>query len=121
LAILLNSNSPSFKLQKHSKLLDAKAYKFVFSKANKVGDAFFTILYRENKAQHHPRLGVIVAKKNSKKAVDRNRIKRLIRESFRLYPNLPKYDIVVLSKRPTGTQTNQQLYTSLSKLWQKIT
>jgi ribonuclease P protein component len=121
LAILLNSHSSSFKLQKHSKLRDAKAYKFVFSKANKVGDTFFTVLYRENKALHHPRLGVIVAKKNSKKAVERNRIKRLIRESFRLYPDLPKYDIVILSKRATGAQTNKQLYTSLAKLWQKIT
>ncbi len=115
------SSSPTFKLSKEAKLLDAKAYKFVFSKANKAGDAFFTVLYRKNHLSH-ARLGVIVAKKNTKKAVDRNRIKRIIRESFRLKTELrtKAFDIIVLSKRMTTQQTNVRLFNSLDKIWQKI-
>jgi ribonuclease P protein component len=42
------------------------------------------------------RLGVVVAKKNVRSAVNRNLIKRIVRESFRLTRSkLPKRDIVV--------------------------
>ena len=42
----------------------------------------------------HPRLGLTVAKKHLKRAHDRNRIKRLVRESFRLSQhNLPSCDL----------------------------
>jgi ribonuclease P protein component len=41
------------------------------------------------------RLGVVVAKKLLKKAVDRNRVKRIIREQFRCRRiNLPPYDLI---------------------------
>lgn len=42
-----------------------------------------------------PRLGLIVAKKVLRRAVDRNRAKRAIRESFRLRKGLPPLDVVV--------------------------
>ena len=43
-----------------------------------------------------PRLGMIVAKRLLARAVDRNRVKRCIRESFRLaLPELPACDFVV--------------------------
>ena len=43
-----------------------------------------------------PRLGVVVAKKLLKKAVDRNRVKRIIREQFRrLRVTLPACDLIV--------------------------
>jgi ribonuclease P protein component len=42
------------------------------------------------------RLGVVVGKKLLKRAVDRNRVKRIIREQFRrLRPQLPPVDLVV--------------------------
>jgi len=44
----------------------------------------------------HARLGMVVAKRQFKRAVDRNQLRRIIRETFRLYsPNLPKLDVVV--------------------------
>jgi ribonuclease P protein component len=44
----------------------------------------------------YPRLGMIVAKRLLKRAVDRNRVKRCVRESFRvLLPELPACDFVV--------------------------
>lgn len=45
------------------------------------------------------RLGIIVAKRNVKRAVDRNRIRRLIRESFRQEKEgLRGLDIIVLAR-----------------------
>ena len=42
-----------------------------------------------------PRLGLIIGKKQAKRAVTRNTIKRIIRESFRVQQNrLPNRDIV---------------------------
>lgn len=45
--------------------------------------------------RHTPRLGLIVGKRCLPRAVDRNRAKRVIRESFRYAPELPALDIVV--------------------------
>ena len=46
------------------------------------------------------RLGLIVAKKVLRHAVDRNRAKRVIRESFRRRRGLPALDIVVRLTEP---------------------
>lgn len=55
----------------------------------------FDMLHRPN-ALATARLGVVVAKKNVRSAVNRNLIKRIVRESFRLTRSkLPKRDIVV--------------------------
>ena len=49
------------------------------------------------------RLGVVVGKKLLKKAVDRNRIKRIVREQFRRErPSLPACDLIIrLAVKPT--------------------
>ena len=49
----------------------------------------------KNKMQH-ARLGLVVTKKGNAKAVRRNRIKRIVRETFRHHQaNLGRYDIVL--------------------------
>ena len=49
----------------------------------------------KNKLQH-ARLGLVVTKKGNAKAVRRNRIKRIVRETFRHHQaNLGRYDIVL--------------------------
>ena len=67
------------------------------------------------------RLGVVVPKKNIRKAVARNQIKRVIRESFRLHKNhLENWDIVVLALKPADKATNQILFERLVKAWAKL-
>ena len=53
------------------------------------------VMVRPNQVGH-PRLGMIVAKRLLARAVDRNRVKRCVRESFRqVLPELPACDFVV--------------------------
>lgn len=55
-----------------------------------------------SEGQTEARLGVVVGKKLLKRAVDRNRVKRIVREQFRCRrAGLPAYDLVVrLAAKP---------------------
>jgi len=77
----------------------------------------FTVLCRANE-DDEARLGLAIAKKHCRLATDRNRIKRVIRESFRRHKAaLAGLDIVVLN-RPAAAQTdNEQLFKCLEKHW----
>lgn len=59
----------------------------------------------------HSRIGFIVAKKKVRLAVDRNRIKRCMRENFRcLQADLPAMDIVFLARNDLASLSNPQLH-----------
>ncbi len=61
------------------------------------------------------RIGLAIPKKNAKRAVDRNRIKRLIREIFRNTPINQPTDIVVKLQTPIGKKTRKKLRESERK------
>ena len=67
------------------------------------------------------RLGLAIAKKRVKRAIDRNRIKRIIRESFRQHQSyLVGKDIIVLARDNTTRVDNPTLFNSLQNHWQQI-
>ncbi len=104
---------------RQSRLLDARAYSRVFDKARRSRDDWFTVLCRQNDLEI-ARLGLAISKKNCRKAAARNRIKRLVRESFRLHQQeLAGLDIVVMNKRSTADATNAALFDSLSGHWKR--
>lgn len=94
-------------------------FKYVFEQPLRASSPEITILARPNSLEH-PRLGLTVAKKHLKRAHDRNRIKRLCRESFRLLQQeLPCCDFVIVAKAGIGKLDNPTLTETLSKLWQR--
>lgn len=75
------------------------------------------MLYREN-GQAEARLGLAIAKKCARRAVDRNRLKRIARESFRTHRHtLPGVDIVVLCSNGATGMPNQKLDMLLEQAW----
>lgn len=94
-------------------------FTFVFQQPQRAGTPQITILGRLN-SLGYPRIGLTVAKKNVKRAHERNRIKRLIRESFRLRQHdLPAMDFVVVAKKGVGDLDNHGLTEALEKLWHR--
>ncbi len=68
-----------------------------------------------------PRLGMAVSRRVSKRAVERNRIKRQIRESYRhIRPQLPALDILVVARTSAATHDNATLRADLIRLWDKL-
>ncbi len=93
----------------------------VFAQPRRQSDRYFTILYRSSEPDEPPRLGFAVSKRIEKRAVGRNRIKRLIRETFRLHQdNLGSFDVVVLPKPAAAKADNAQLIQSLHDAWARI-
>lgn len=69
----------------------------------------------------HPRLGLVVAKKHIRKAVQRNRIKRVIRDNFRRHRHsIMNIDIVVLARKEALDVAPSLLQKSLEKHWLRL-
>lgn len=67
------------------------------------------------------RLGLAVSRKVSKRAVARNRIKRIVRESFRLHrAGLPALDVLVIARPIAAGAENAALHADLDIAWQKL-
>jgi len=102
------------------RLLTPTHFEYVFSNAIPSVSPQFTLLARANQT-NNPRLGITISKKRVRRAHDRNRLKRIVRESFRLEQQLlPNIDIVVVGKSGVDKLSNQELFALLSKLWKKL-
>ncbi len=95
-------------------------YKKVFTNPTKSSDTYFTLLAVRNDFDY-PRLGLVVAKKNIRKAVHRNRIKRVVRDNFRRHRHtITNIDIVVLARKEALDAAPFLLQKSLEKHWLRL-
>lgn len=103
------------------RLLTAGDYRRVFETAAfKVHGKGLMALASPN-ALGHPRLGLIFSKKNVRRAVDRNRLKRIVRDSIRLrQQRLPAVDIVVLARRGVHELDNATVHRQLHGMWRRL-
>lgn len=99
------------------RLQNASEFEAVFSRNQfKVSNRYFLILALPS--EHCSRLGIVVAKKNIPLAVQRNRVKRLIRETFRLSTEIPEgLDMVVLVRKGADKLANADIRQNLQRLW----
>jgi ribonuclease P protein component len=79
-----------------------------------------TLLAARNQCGH-PRLGMALSRKVVHNAVTRNRIKRLMRESFRHWQSgLDELDVVLLGRPGIAEQSGKTLNAALEKLWEQL-
>ena len=107
------------KFPKKNRLIKASEFSNVFQNPVKSSDACMVVLAKINPLAE-PRLGLAIARKKVRRAVDRNRIKRIIRESFRHQKALKSLDIVVIANHGLAKKSNHQIMLSLQKHWQII-
>lgn len=112
---------PASGFSKNSRLLKAAEYKAVFDGAQfNFSCRCFLILAVSNKFSKS-RLGLVLAKKNIPGAVQRNRIKRHLRESFRRGPGLASpLDLVVLVRKDADKLNNSQLSQQIASLFEDL-
>ena len=110
----------NYSFPKTSRLLRPADYSGVFNDVQiRVPHRNFLILASPNQLGR-PRLGLIFSKRNLRHAVQRNRVKRVVRETFRHRTDLGSLDIVVLGRQNLASQDNQALHRALNDLWRKL-
>lgn len=105
--------------KKSLRLLNSISFNHVFDRHYQTNSIEISILGRFNLLKH-PRLGLSVSRKNIKQAHNRNLIKRLIRETFRLLQyQLLSMDFVVIAKKSILFLSNKKILDILHDLWFK--
>jgi ribonuclease P protein component len=103
------------------RLTEPADYQRVFKQCQcKAVNRWLTVLATSNTLDH-PRLGLAISRKVARHAVSRNRIKRVVRESFRhRQTELGALDIVVLGRNDAAGQSSKALGMAMEKLWKQL-
>ncbi|RMG31759.1 MAG: ribonuclease P protein component [Gammaproteobacteria bacterium] len=95
-------------------------FRRVFARGQRSSDRELTVLALPN-GRPYPRLGMAVSRKVSKKAVVRNRLRRRIREVFRLHRGeLPGLDLVVVARPGAAELDYHTLEQRLRGHWRRL-
>ena len=117
----MSSRASTRGFPKASRLLNASDYGRVFDDVDAKASHKHLLLLAKLSDQPGHRLGLVIAKKNVRLAVQRNRIKRVAREFFRTLPESePTMDVVLLTRRGIDQLDNAELSSILQQQWQKL-
>jgi len=109
-----------FEFPPDHRLRSPEDFRRVLKTGRRRGDTLLTMIALPGTADG-ARLGLAISRKVSKSAVVRNRIKRVIRESFRLRrDSLPVMDIVVMARPAAAQADNGQIAASLERHFDRI-
>ena len=105
------------------RLTEKRAFREIFEKPSVASDPFFKIMARPN-GESGSRLGLAVSRKVDRRAVQRNRLKRLVRESFRQQlasnPDMPAANYLVLPRPQAVTISHAEVFERLARLWKNV-
>jgi len=110
-------------LPRQHRLTDKRAFREIFEQPTVASDPCFKIMARFN-GESCSRLGLALSRKVDRRAVQRNRLKRLIRESFRQYiasvPLGTNADFIVLPRSQAVSISHEEVFARLARLWQQV-
>lgn len=116
----MSDETPSFRFQKHEHLRLPREFQRVYDRRRSASDEWLVVYACENELPHL-RVGFSVSKKKVGDAVERNRMRRLYREAFRLSRHeMPTGLDLVLIPRRAEEPTLQGLRASLVKLVRQV-
>jgi ribonuclease P protein component len=107
-------------LPRRARLANRRDFDRVFAARQAASNRFFRVHWAatEASARHGPRIGLAIAKRIARRAVDRNRLRRLARESFRARRDrLQALDFIVLARPDAVNAENRTLRQALDQLW----
>lgn len=103
-----------------ARMLAARDFDALRKNSRRIAGRHFHAEYRSN-ALPLARLGLAVSRRVSKRAVQRNRLKRLVRESFRRHlSELPAVDVLVIARSSAVAVDGAELLADLAALWRRI-
>jgi ribonuclease P protein component len=111
----------TFEFPRSVRLLSPGDFSQVFDSTEfKASNRYLLILATPSKSGVS-RLGFVIAKKHVKHAVQRNRVKRIIRESFRLNQHqIDNNDFVILARPGISDLENSEIREMIDSLWFKL-
>jgi len=114
------AHATGFRLPAIRRMRRPAEFKRAYASGRRFGNEFFTANAQVNDLSW-PRLGMSIAARILRRAVDRNRVRRVIRESFRMHQQqLPPLDIVIGARSAAVSADRARLRASLEALWRKI-
>ena len=117
---LPTKNPTRYRLSRQVRLLTAKQFRNVFRGSLVSQDAYFRVKAAPND-ENYPRLGLAVARRVNKRAVVRNRIKRVVRERFRINKETLKgLDLVVVARQAGADAEKKELAAAIDRHWQQL-
>ena len=111
---------PGAAFGKNRRLLKSSDYTEVFDN-NSVRVAHPNLLIiSEPNGTEMSRLGLVIGKKNVPTAVARNKIKRVVRETFRLTELPVAVDLVFLARKDLGKLSSAELSALIQQSWGRL-
>lgn len=113
-------STPDSTFPRAARLLTPRDFAALRTGSRRLGGSRLTAQIKPNE-RSTARLGLAVSRRVSKLAVERNRIKRVARDSFRRHrAALGAFDILLIANPAAASADNAQLRADLDDLWRRI-
>jgi len=111
---------PALRFTKNAKLIKTDEFSSVFNFRKRISARFLAVHYQPNDIGH-ARLGLVVGKKVARRAVDRNYMRRVLREFFRIKQHeISHVDLVVRVQKKFEKEDFLQIKQEFESLIEKI-